>query len=97
MAAIVNRLTATWYLKEQRIQAALLHGFVLTELGRDHEASEAIDEVVALGQSEGGLLDLGDMPQRLAKDAEDGAFFVPQGVWRVLGRRMPCACTWAAI
>lgn len=93
---IINRLTATWYLTDQRIHATLLHAFALIELGDQKNAAKAIDQVIQLGQGSDGILDLGDMPRRLAVEAKDGAFFVPPAIWKSLSpkyaMRLQLAC-----
>ncbi len=79
---ILNRLTSTWYLQELQVQTALLHAFVLNELGERKEALTGFEKTLELNDQYGGyILSLGDLPKRLLADAQDGAFLIPPGAW----------------
>lgn len=80
---IVNRLTATWYLKDLHLKASSLYAFALFEL-KDPQTEIAMQKVIRLSQLNPGLLYLGDTPQRLVKDAKNGAFVFPKAVWNGL-------------
>lgn len=80
---IVNRLTSTWYLKDLHLKAVALHAFTLFELKMPLAQTE-LSNVVTQAHSNPGLLDLGDTPQRLLADAQDGAFVIPPAAWNAL-------------
>lgn len=92
---IVNRLTSTWYLKDLHLQSMTLHAFSLFELGKPG-AKNAFVNILTLAHANPGLLALGDTPQRLMIDAQDGAFVIPRAVWTALpaetAMRLHLAC-----
>ncbi len=82
---ILNRMTSSWYLQDLQMKTALLAAFAENEAGRTERMQELLREALSINDQSGGhMLNLHDLSDRLLYEAEDGAFILPNGVWRSL-------------